>query len=205
MTTNRLQHNSFYYIRLVTVFGILLSLCFLYFFQSHPSLFSVNGSFQHFLQMLGPIGPIVFILFQMIQVIYPIIPGGMTCVIGLMLFGYQFGFVYNILGIFLGSVLSFKLARRYGAHFAKAFVKEETYQKYITYLDRKEGKSFEKFLLTAFILPGFPDDFLCMVAGLGKMSLRRFVLIFSLGKPVTLYFYTLFSLQGLNLLLHLLH
>ena len=40
----------------------------------------------------------------MIQVIYPIVPGGMTSVIGYLAFGPIWGFVYNFTGIFIGSL-----------------------------------------------------------------------------------------------------
>ena len=132
---------------------------------------------------------------------YPVIPGGLTCVVGHALFGPLWGFIYNFTGIFLGSIFAFLLARRYGETFVKSFVSDQTYDKYITYLDK--GKFFERFLATAFILPGFPDDFLCMVAGLSKMSLKKFVVITLISKPATLYLYTLISYQGVQLLNHM--
>lgn len=124
-------------------------------------------------------------------------PHGLTCVLGHVVFGPFLGFIYNTVGIFIGSLISFMLARKYGAQFAKIFVSDDTYNKYIPCLDK--GKYFERFLAAAFILPGFPDDFLCMVAGLGKMSLRKFTAIFLLAKPVTLYIYTVLTYQGFQL------
>ena len=121
----------------------------------------------------------------------------MTCVLGHVVFGPFLGFIYNTVGIFIGSLISFLLARKYGEQFAKAFVSGETYSKYIPYLDK--GKYFERFLAAAFILPGFPDDFLCMVAGLGNMSLRKFTMIFLLAKPITLYIYTVLTYQGIQI------
>ena len=81
----------------------------------------------------------------------------------------------------------------------KAFVSQETYDKYIGYLDKNNGKSYAMILGAAFALPGFPDDFLCMVSGLSKMSFKKFVTIFLLTKPVTLYLYTVIGYKGLKL------
>ena len=108
------------------------------------------------------------------------------------------GFIYNTTGIFIGSVLAFLLARRYGEVFVKSFVSDQVYDKYIVYLDK--GKFFERFLAMAFILPGFPDDFLCMVAGMSKMTLKKFIWITLLTKPATLYLYTVLSYHGLQML-----
>lgn len=184
-------------IQILTAFGIALSLLFLAYFQQHPNFFAVGGTFQAYLVKLGILAPCLFILIQIVQVVYPVIPGGLTCVLGHVVFGPFLGFIYNTVGIFIGSLVSFMLARKYGAQFAKIFVSDDTYNKYIPCLDK--GKYFERFLAAAFILPGFPDDFLCMVAGLGKMSLHKFTAIFLLAKPVTLYIYTVLTYQGFQL------
>ncbi|CAM3361333.1 hypothetical protein BBG06_03550 [Streptococcus dysgalactiae subsp. equisimilis] len=184
-------------IQILTAFGIALSLLFLAYFQQHPNFFAVGGTFQAYLVKLGILAPCLFILIQIVQVVYPVIPGGLTCVLGHVVFGPFLGFIYNTVGIFIGSLISFMLARKYGAQFAKIFVSDDTYNKYIPCLDK--GKYFERFLAAAFILPGFPDDFLCMVAGLGKMSLLKFTAIFLLAKPVTLYIYTVLTYQGFQL------
>lgn len=184
-------------IQILTAFGIALSLLFLAYFQQHPNFFAVGGTFQAYLVKLGILAPCLFILIQIVQVVYPVIPGGLTCVLGHVVFGPFLGFIYNTVGIFIGSLVSFMLARKYGAQFAKIFVSDDTYNKYIPCLDK--GKYFERFLAAAFILPGFPDDFVCMVAGLGKMSLRKFTAIFLLAKPVTLYIYTVLTYQGFQL------
>ncbi|RRD30456.1 TVP38/TMEM64 family protein [Streptococcus minor] len=186
------------WIQLVTVLGILFSIWMAIYIKMHPSVFAVGGRFQSFLKDLGIFGPILFICIQVIQVLYPVIPGGLTCVVGHVLFGPLIGFVYNTTGIFLGSIIAFLLARRYGQVFVQSFVSESIYDKYIVYLDK--GKMFERFLATAFILPGFPDDFLCMVAGMSQMSLRRFICITLLTKPATLYLYTVLSYNGLQML-----
>lgn len=184
-------------IQILTAFGIALSLLFLAYFQQHPNFFAVGGTFQAYLVKLGILAPCLFILIQIVQVVYPVIPGGLTCVLGHVVFGPFLGFIYNTVGIFIGSLISFMLARKYGAQFAKIFVSDDTYNKYIPCLDK--GKYFERFLAAAFILPGFPDYFLCMVAGLGKMSLLKFTAIFLLAKPVTLYIYTVLTYQGFQL------
>ena len=79
----------------------------------------------------------------------------------LVLFGDLF--IISLVSL-LGLLSPFALARRYGETFVKAFVSQETYDKYIGYLDKNNGKSYAMILGAAFALPGFPDDFLCMVS-----------------------------------------
>ncbi|MBF6975987.1 TVP38/TMEM64 family protein [Streptococcus macedonicus] len=191
--------------QILTGIGFIISIGLLIFFKQHPTYFQVGGIFQSYLGQLGFFAPLIFMLLQVIQVVYPIIPGGMTSVIGYIAFGPIWGFIYNFTGIFTGSLLAFGLTRRYGETFVKAFVSQETYDKYVGYLDRNDGKFYAKFLGAAFALPGFPDDFLCMVSGLSKMTWKKFITIFLIAKPVTLYIYTVVAYRGLNYLLTLFH
>lgn len=184
-----------HWIQIISLIGLVVSLIALYYFKTHSHIFALGGSFQVLITNLGLLGPVIFILLQIIQVIYPIIPGGMTCVIGHVVFGPLYGFIYNVIGIVTGSFLSFYLARQYGENFAKSFVSEKVYDKYMSKLDK--GKGFEYFLVAAFVLPGFPDDFLCMVAGLSKMTFQKFFWITLLSKPATLYLYTFITYQSL--------
>lgn len=193
-----LKFSNKQWIQMITGLGILFSVWMAIYIKMHPNVFAVGGSFQYFLKQLGVLGPLLFIGIQIIQVLYPVIPGGLTCVVGHVLFGPFMGFMYNTTGILIGSVLAFLLARRYGETFVKSFVSDQVYDKYIVYLEK--GKIFERFLATAFILPGFPDDFLCMVAGMSKMNLKRFIWITFLTKPATLYIYTVLSYHGIQII-----
>lgn len=133
--------------------------------------------------------PVTFILIQMVQVVVPIIPGGITCAVGVVIFGPWYGLLYNYIGIVVGSGINFYLARRYGQCLVKFFVKEETYDKYITWLDK--GKKFDKFFALAIFFPCAPDDVLCMIAGLTKMSWKKFSAIILLGKPASIAAYSM--------------
>ena len=134
-------------------------------------------------------GPLLFVMIQMIQVVVPIIPGGITCGVGVVIFGAWYGLLYNYLGIVAGSLINFYLARRYGQCFVKYFVKEETYEKYIGWLEK--GKKFDKFFAFAIFFPCAPDDVLCLIAGLAKMTWQKFTTIILLGKPASIAMYSL--------------
>ena len=148
-------------------------------------LFTDRTKMEMLIERGGIFGP----LFFMVQVVVPIIPGGISCAAGVILFGPWMGLLYNYIGIVIGSMINFYLARRYGQCFVKYFVKEETYEKYAQWLEK--GKKFDKFFAVAIFFPCAPDDFLCMLAGLTKMSWKRFSAIILLGKPGSIAIYSL--------------
>lgn len=140
------------------------------------------------------LGPILFMLIQIIQVVIPIIPGGISCAAGVLIFGPFAGFIYNYVGIAIGSVIIFLLGRQYGKPFILSLVSDKTYNKYIGWLDNE--KRFERLFALAIFLPIAPDDALCLMAGLTKMPLKKFTLIIILAKPVSIFLYSLALIYG---------
>lgn len=140
------------------------------------------------------LGPLLFILIQIIQVIVPIIPGGVSNAAGVLIFGPLYGFLYNYIGISIGSIIVFLLARHYGHPLIQAFISQRTYNKYIGWLDNQ--KHFEKMFALAIFLPVAPDDALCLLAGLTNISLKRYTLIILLGKPMSIYLYSMALIYG---------
>ena len=151
-------------------------------------LFTDEKKLKAFLDSLGKGAPWVFILIQIIQTVIPIIPGALTCPAGALVFGNGFGFILNFIGIMIGSVIDFFLARKYGRGLVRALVRKKTYAKSIGYLDKND--TFKKVFTFGMFFPVSPADFLCMLAGLSNMSFKDFFIILSLGKPITLFIYT---------------
>lgn len=149
---------------------------------------------QAYLQDKQVSGAIIFIIIQIVQVVIPIIPGGISLVAGVVFFGPWWGFVLNYLGIVLGSIINFWLARRYGKSFIMHIVSEKTYDKYIG--KTANQKAFNWFFALAIVAPVAPDDILCMIAGLTKMKWKTFLAIIFLLKPWTILAYSMGVLYG---------
>lgn len=141
-----------------------------------------------FIKQAGIWGPPLFIFLQILQTVVPIIPGALTSVAGVFIYGHIIGTLYNYVGIVIGCALIFYLARTYGPSFVQSIVSKRTYDKYIGWLD--EGKRFERFFIFMMIWPISPADFLCCLAALTKMSFRKYMTIIILCKPITLVIYT---------------
>lgn len=140
------------------------------------------------------LGPVIFILIQILQVVIPIIPGGISTAAGVLIFGPYAGFVYNYVGICIGSVIIFLLGRRYGKPFILSLISDKTYDKYIGWLDNQSR--FEKLFALAIFLPVAPDDALCLMAGLTNISVKKFSLIIFLAKPLSIFLYSMALIYG---------
>ena len=141
-----------------------------------------------FILQAGIFGPPLFIFLQILQTVVPIIPGALTSVAGVFIYGHIIGTIYNYIGIVIGCAIIFHLARMYGPKFVQSMVSQKTYDKYINWLN--EDKRFDRFFIFMMIWPISPADFLCMLAGLTNMTFKRYMTIIILCKPITLVIYT---------------
>lgn len=127
---------------------------------------------------------VVFFLVQMLTVIFAPIPSNVTTLAGALALGFMQGFVLSTAAVFTGSALMFLLARKLGARFVSRFVEKGTIAKYMPLIEEKR----DVFLFMAMLLPFFPDDALCIIAGLTGMSTFRFCVITLITRPWGLLF-----------------
>lgn len=150
---------------------------------------------QGYIRGFGVMGPLVLTLFQAFQVVVPVLPGYLGCAAGAVAFGSVCGFVCNYIGISLGSITAFFLARKFGIRAVLSLFSEKQYLKWKKKIE-KHG-SYGLFLFVATLLPLFPDDFLCYFSGLIRMNTRKFILIIILGKPWCILAYSIvFGMLG---------
>lgn len=146
-------------------------------------------SLQEFIAGFGIWGPLILTLIQAAQVVIPVLPGFLGCAVGSVMFGWFWGFWCNYIGISLGSIIAYYLARRFGKAFVKPLFPEKLYDKWST--RAAHSKSYTVFLFLGMLLPLFPDDFFCYFTGLTDMTPKKFIWIIILGKPWCLLAYSL--------------
>ena len=56
----------------------------------------------------------ILTVIQAAQVVLPILPGFLGCAVGGVMFGWFGGFLCNYIGISVGSIAAFMLAKKYG-------------------------------------------------------------------------------------------
>ncbi len=134
---------------------------------------------QTYIQRFAPYSHLVFFALQLSSVILAPIPSNLTAAVGGLLFGTWWAFFLTAAAVVLGSSVVFQLARVLGRPFAERFVSRKNWDKYTEVFRRKR----DLFLFLAFLFPFFPDDILCIMAGLTDISFRRFLLLVVLARP----------------------
>ena len=167
--------------------GILMTIFAVYGILT--GLFSSQERIRLFIEKFGMMAPAAFLVIQIVQIIIPIIPGGLTCVAGVLAFGPVMGFVYNYISIVIGSIIVFVLSRKFGNIIVRKIFSDKTYNKYSKWLTI--GRKAEILFALAIFFPVAPDDFLCYLAGLTNMSYKKYILIIVLCKPLSILAYSM--------------
>ena len=175
-------------IKIWSILAVILLFCILIRKVAAQNISSLSD-FQTYIQSFGIVGPFFLTAFQAFQVIVPILPGYLGCAAGAAVYGWLVGFICNYIGISVGSIGAYFIARKYGKEVLTALFSEKQYIKWSEKLEKKH--SFGRFLFVATLLPLFPDDFLCYFSGAISMKANKFIWIIILGKPWCILAYSL--------------
>ncbi len=138
---------------------------------------------EAYLERSGSWMSVVFTVLQFLQVVILPIPSTVTVVAGAALFGPLTGSLLSLLGIVVGSLVAFLVGRYAGTRVVSWLVGKETLEKWM-----KKIKGKDKLLLTAmFLLPVFPDDVLCFVAGMSSMSIWYFLAVIAISRVLAIF------------------
>lgn len=137
---------------------------------------------RNFILDLGFWGRITFVFLQFLQVTFVPIPSTILTIAGSIIYGPLQGGLLSLSGILLGSVLAFFLGRTFGRKLVAFMVGEESCQKWVKFLSKARYTFF--FMM---LLPMFPDDVLCLVAGITNMSWAFFVLTNLITRPIGIF------------------
>lgn len=162
----------------LAIIALVLLAALVIFAQPLFTIFSDPDRARELVTDAGPWGPLVFMAMQIVQVFFAPIPGQVTGFAGGYLFGSVWGTVYTVIGATIGFTLIFILARKLGRPFVEHFVNKKILDKF-DYLAKTKG-TFILFLI--FLLPAFPDDVICYIAGLTSIKIRTLILISLAGR-----------------------
>lgn len=184
------------FIRSLSIFSLTVLLALSLWFVLRGWLgghFTSPETLRSYVASFGLGAPLVLSLIQMLQVVLPILPGFMGCIAGAALFGAAGGFWINYIGISLGSLTAYWLARVWGLPLVSKMISLERHEPYIRRINR--SKSYPILLFLSILLPLAPDDFLCYFSGLIRMPPKQFTAIILLGKPWCILFYCIIFSQ----------
>lgn len=177
-------------ISLLVIGLIILGLYFLFKYLGWTNL--TKEELQAKIASTGLFAPIVFIVASFLQVTFIPIPSSVTIIVGNYLFGFWLSFLYSYIGIILGSILAFYLGRWIGRPFVNWVVGDaKAVDEYLIKMKNKE----KVILFFMFLLPLFPDDALCSLAGILPISFLTFLFMQLLTRATSILG-TLFFMSG---------
>lgn len=162
--------------------AVVTTFCLITFFVVIFAIFFFTGLIEHFRDIesarqwfdsFGVIAWLMLFLIQLLQVVVLPIPAQITTIAGVLIFGALQCFFISAVAVIVGSLICFGIGKWLGVKVAYKFAPKDTVDKYRKLLNKK-GKVL---LPLFFLLPCFPDDLLCFVAGATTMTFRYFLII----------------------------
>ena len=137
---------------------------------------------REYISSFGWAAVIIFIVFQFLQVVVLPVPGSVSVGVGVALFGPLRSAVFSFIGILLGSIVAFAIGRVVGYKAVCWIVGKDDLDKW---LEKMKGKDY-LLLSIMFLLPLFPDDVLCFVAGLSSMTWVYFLIMITITRAISI-------------------
>ena len=166
-------------VTLVITLVLLALLVFLLWSSGFFAAIGSPGELRRYIERFTPYSHFVFFAIQLASVILAPIPSNLTAAVGGLLFGTLPAFLLTAGAVTLGSVIVFQLGRTLGRPFAERFISRRNLEKYGEVIRRKR----DVFLFLAFLFPFFPDDLICIMAGLTDVPFRRFLVLVAVARP----------------------
>ena len=125
-------------------------------------------------------GIALFLALVVFQVVVLPVPAALTILLGVAIYGPTVSFILSTIGTMIGSLMSFAMGKIFGRRLCDWMFGKESTEKYAKLLNDKG-----RFLFIVMLLfPAFPDDMLCMIAGITDMSYLYFTVVCALTRPV---------------------
>lgn len=137
-------------------------------------------------------GPAILFVLFVLQTFLAFIPGQALMIASGYIYGFTEGFLITWLSLVIGGQLAFWLARRYGRRFAEKWIPPAVLNRW----DRNAASQGIGFFTLTLVLPLFPNDAMCYVAGLGRISGQRFLIANLLGRGLASFFTVLVGAYG---------
>ena len=118
----------------------------------------------------------IYIGSQILQIVICIIPGQWLQFAAGYMYGFWLGYLYSLIGAFLGSVLTYYIAKILGHDAMHLIFGEEKIKSMLETLNSKKA------VVLVFLIPGVPKDLCNYVAGLSEMKLKPFLIVSLIGR-----------------------
>lgn len=122
---------------------------------------------------------LTFVGAQVVQIVICIIPGQWLQIASAYLLGFWEAYLLSIIGVAIGTSVSYYLAKILGHDAMHTIFGEEKISNMIKHLNSKRAIII---MFVIFLIPGVPKDLLSYAAGLSEMKLKTFMIISLIGR-----------------------
>lgn len=187
---NNVQSPVYKFLTLLNIVAALVLVSYIALYYSGV-LEKINNveELRKFVKESGQWGILVLFGLTLLQVVVLPIPAAVTILIGVLMYGSTVSFIVSTLGTIAGSIICFLLGKFFGYRVVAWIIGDEKAKKYADFINEKGKIPFIVMLL----FPFFPDDILCMTAGLTKMTFKFFIITVVLTRPVMIAFVSYFG------------
>lgn len=190
VANNNVQSPVYKFLTLLNIVATLVLVTYIALYYSGV-LEKINNveELRKFVKESGQWGILVLFGLTLLQVVVLPIPAAVTILIGVLMYGSTVSFIVSTLGTIAGSIICFLLGKFFGYRVVAWIIGDEKAKKYADFINEKGKIPFIVMLL----FPFFPDDILCMAAGLTKMTFKFFIITVVLTRPVMIAFVSYFG------------
>lgn len=182
----------------LTVLGVILIGIPLYIIFVHPEIINRVSSVEKVKSLFEqhPNSSIfLYLLAQITQIVICVIPGQWLQIGAGIAWGFWIGYFLSILGAFLGSALTYYLARWLGKDALHLIFGEKNVEQYKEHLNSKKALII---IFLVFLIPGLPKDLCSYVAGISEIKFKPFLIVSLVGRTPGIMGSLLFGTQLLK-------
>ena len=121
----------------------------------------------------------IYIGLQVLQIVISVIPGQVFQFAAGYLYSFFPALLFSICGAFIGTTLSFYLAKMLGRDFVHLFFGRE---KTLEYVQKLNSKQAYMIVFILYLIPGLPKDVVSYAAGVSEMKFKPFILLSLTGR-----------------------
>ena len=121
----------------------------------------------------------IYIILQIAQIVISVLPGQFFQLAAGYLYTFWPALLFSCIGAFLGTTITFWLAKALGSDFVHMFFEKDKTEDYVKRLNSKKAYTIV-FLLYA--IPGIPKDVVSYAAGISEMKYKPFIILSTIGR-----------------------
>ena len=177
---NKIQKATAIIELLLLLFIILGIPAYIYFY--HHELIEDASNLKHieaFLMKYKAESALIYVGSQVLQILISIIPGQMLQFAAGYLYGFWLGYILSVIGAFIGSLITYYLAKLIGKKAVHVLFGE---RKIKEVLDHMNSKRAVIIVFLIYLIPGLPKDLCNYAAGLSELKFKPFIIISLLGR-----------------------